>query len=80
MAEQCQDPGTTPWRTALCTGRRKMADGSEKVMLVILRDDTLQVATFITPEQAEKLSEELLNTAVEIRTGLTLPPKNSIAV
>lgn len=81
MADQPQlpDPGTTPWRTALCTGRKSMPDGSEKVMLIILRDDTLQVATFISPEQAEKLSEDLLNTAMQIRTGLVIPSRNEIS-
>lgn len=56
-----------------------MPDGSEKVMLIILRDDTLQVATFISPEQAEKLSEDLLNTAMQIRTGLVIPSRNEIS-
>lgn len=74
------DPGKTPWRTALCTGRQKMKDGTEKVMLIILRDDTLQVATFLTTEQAEKLGEELLNTSAQIRTGLVIPPASRIQI
>lgn len=67
-----QNPGT-PWKTALCTGRQKMPDGSERVMLIILRDDTLQVCSFITTEQAETLAQSLLQTVVQIRTGLVVP-------
>lgn len=73
-----QDVGTVPWRTALVTGRKKMPDGTERVMLIILRDDTLQIAAFITPEQADELAQSLLNTSVQIRTGLVIPPKGSI--
>lgn len=79
MAE-LDNPGASPWRTALVTGRQKMPDGSERVMLIILRDDTLQVAAFITPDQADGLAEQLMNTAVQIRTGLVVPPKGTIAI
>lgn len=48
-------------------------------MLIILRDDTLQVAAFITPAQADELAQSLLNTSTQIRTGLVIPPQPSIA-
>lgn len=87
MAEEQQSPppipkdqGTTPWRTALLVGKQRTPAGIEKVMLIILRDDTLQIALFITPEQAEELAEQFMNTATQIRTGLVIPPKPSIAV
>lgn len=74
-----QDPGSTPWRTALATGRKRMPDGSERVMLVILRDDTLQLTTFLKPDDAENLAEQLLRTAQEIKTGLVIPQGKILA-
>jgi len=74
-----QDPGSTPWRTALATGTRKMPDGSQRVMLIILRDDTLQIATFLEAGQAEKLAEDLLKSALQIKSGLFVPPGASLA-
>lgn len=72
------DLGSTPWKTALVTGKQRMSDGTERVMLVILRDDTLQVVSFISPEQAETLAQSLLQTVMQIQTGLVVPPSNSL--
>lgn len=71
------DPGSTPWKTALVTGKQRMADGTERVMLVILRDDTLQVVAFISDAQAETLAQSLLQTVMQIRTGLVVPNPGS---
>jgi hypothetical protein len=65
-------------QTALTTGRFKKPDGTECVMFIILRDDVLQVAVFISPEQADHLAEDLMRTAAEIRTGLVMPPASKI--
>jgi uncharacterized membrane protein len=73
-----EDFGATPWKTALCTGRQRKPDGTEVVMLIILRDDTLQVCSFITPEQAETLAQSLLQTVMQIRTGLVVSAGSSI--
>lgn len=72
--------GGQGWKTALLVGRQKTPDGKEKVMLILLRDDTLQVATFISPEQADQLAEQLMNMSSQIRTGLVIPPRNAISV
>jgi uncharacterized membrane protein len=75
---QPTDPGTTQWKTALVTGRHKKPDGTEVVMLIILRDDTLQVCAFIEPNQAESLAQSLMQTVVQIKTGLVVPAGSSI--
>jgi uncharacterized membrane protein len=46
--------------------------------LIILRDDILQIATFLTPDQADTLADDLMRTAAEIRTGLVIPPTSKL--
>lgn len=65
-------------QTALTTGKFRRPDGSEVVMLIILRDDILQIATFLSVDQASALAEDLLRTATELRTGLVVPPAGRI--
>lgn len=65
--------------TALCVGSQRMPSGENKVMLVILRSDTLQVATFLKPEQAETLAQQLLQECMKLRTGLVIPNSRSNA-
>ena len=74
MSEPIDPKDLKSWRTALAVGRQKVPNGPDRVMLVIIRDDTLQVAAFITPDQALELAAQLTHTATEISTGLTLPP------
>jgi hypothetical protein len=65
--------------TSLAVGTQKMPSGENKVMLIILRSDTLQVATFLKPEQADALAQQLLQESARIRTGLIIPPNVSLA-
>lgn len=72
--------GSKSWKTALLVGKQRTPDGTDKVMVVLLRDDTLQVAAFLSVEQADQLAEQLVNTVTSIRTGLVIPPKSPIEV
>lgn len=55
-------------------------DNVERVMFIILRDDTLQLATFMEPRHAEELAGELIRIAAEIRTGIVMPHSSRVEI
>lgn len=73
MAEP-SNPTEPNWRTALAVGIWKTPAGEQKIMLIAVRDETLQFSLFVTAEQAEKLGHDLVREALKLRTGLELPP------